>query len=129
MPRRPMAPTVWPPDRGEANSRQPTTEVRHNRPMTPTDRHDRPRDRWTALVTEWYDGCLKCDAPVSDRPLPGSDGQLYLPLCERHIRWAMASRRERLGKQAGYLKKLLLAWCRYRGAPTDLDTARDWLGY
>ena len=96
--------------------------------MTPTDRHDRARDRWTALVVEWRGGCLVCDDADNGRCLPGSDGCLRIPLCDRHIRWAMASRRERMGKQAGHLKLLLLAWCHHNHSD-DVDVARTWLGY
>src|SRR3954469_14579237 len=97
--------------------------------MTLIDPPNRPRDRWTALVAEWQAGWLLCESPETERSLPGSDGQVHLPLCDRHVRWAMASRRERLGKQAGRLKKLLVAWSHLYEDADHAARARIWLGY
>ena len=91
------------------------------------DSPNRKKDRWEAIVAEWQGGCIRCGSPETGRALPGSGGRLDLPLCERHLRWALASRRERIGKQAGELARLLLAWCRYR--ELDRAEARRWLGY
>ena len=61
------------------------------------------------------------------RALPGSGGELTVPFCRKHVRWAMAARCERMGKQALRLKRLLHAWCRLRGG--DRERVREWLGY
>jgi hypothetical protein len=91
------------------------------------DRPDRFKDRHLSIVQEWRSGCLLCDEAATVQRLPCSDGSFYLPLCRRHVRWAMASRRERVGRQARHLKLFLLAWCRLRGG--DQAAARQWLGY
>jgi hypothetical protein len=85
------------------------------------------KDRHLRVVGEWQSGCVCCCAEVTASSLPGSDGKLTMPLCPRHVRWAMACRRERVGKQARNLKKLLFAWCRYQG--DDREAAKVWLGY
>ena len=85
----------------------------------------RPKDRFYATVAEWTGGCVKCGQPVAQETLPDSDGRLRMPLCRRHVRWAMASRREGVGKQAGALRRLLLAWCDVHGE--DAALAKDWL--
>ena len=91
------------------------------------DPPSRFKDRHLAIVQEWRDGCLLCDSQQTVDELPGSDGEFYLPLCARHVRWAMASRRERVGRQARNLKLFLLAWCRLRGG--DRQAAKEWLGF
>lgn len=88
---------------------------------------NRPLDRYTARVAEWRGGCVYCGEPDTGRALPESDDKVFMPLCARHTRWAMASRRERMGKQSGALKRLLLAWCKSRNI--DEAPAREWLGY
>jgi hypothetical protein len=87
---------------------------------------ERIKDRHLAIVAEWRGGCLYCGAEEVVPTLPGSDGKLAIPFCPRHLRWALASRRERMGKQARTLKKLLLAWCRLRGG--DPELVKQWLG-
>lgn len=85
------------------------------------------KDRHLAAVDAWTGGCLYCGASEVVPALPGSEGLLRVPFCGRHVRWALASRRERVGKQARHLKKLVLAWCRLRDG--DVEVARQWLGY
>lgn len=87
----------------------------------------RALDMQSALVAQWQGGCLLCDAEDLEEPLPESEGLLRMPLCKRHLRWAMASRRERMGKQSRHLKRLLLAWVKATGQ--DPAAARRWLGY
>jgi len=87
----------------------------------------RLKDRHLCVIDEWTTGCVYCGEEEVAACLPGSGGRLTMPLCRRHVRWAMACRRERVGKQARHLKKLLLAWCRLRG--DDLEVAEAWLGY
>lgn len=94
-------------------------------PVAP-DPPDRPKDLFSAVVKEWQGGCLLCDAPVTDRLPSGLMGTGF-PLCERHVRWALASRRERMGRQAGRLKWFLLAWCQRERL--DPGPVREWLGY
>lgn len=91
------------------------------------DGPDRFKDRHLAMVQEWTEGCLLCGASDTVAELPGSHGRFYLPLCQRHLRWALASRRERVGRQARNLKHYLLAYCRIHGG--DSAAARQWLGY
>jgi hypothetical protein len=83
------------------------------------------RDRFLAVVDEWDAGCLFCGADTDVRPLPGSAGAVVLPLCHKHVRWAMACRREQHGKQARHLRGLVLAWARLHGG--DRDAATVWL--
>jgi hypothetical protein len=100
---------------------------------TPSTRNevDRPRDRYSGVAADVLNGprlrCLHCGSENVCSSLPGSGGRLRVPLCRKHVRWALASRRERIGKQAGVLKRMLLAW----GDATGVDRAlvRDWLGY
>lgn len=112
-----------------AKTRPCSDDGSYLRNVIATDTPNRQLDRWNALAAEWAGGCLVCGRVETGRPLPGSDGELMLPLCERHVRWAMASRRERMGKQAGNLKKLLLAWSRHRESPDHERRARAWLGF
>ena len=90
-------------------------------------RPDRFKDRHLATVDEWRGGCVYCGAPESRQTLPGSNGLVVLPLCSKHVRWAMAARRERMGKQSRTLKRLVLAWCRLKGG--DQEAAHEWLGF
>ena len=85
------------------------------------------KDKHLARVEAWEGGCVYCGAGDVVSHLPGSAGALTMPLCPRHVRWAMAARQERIGKQARNLKLLLLAWCRLRG--DDREVAKAWLGY
>lgn len=94
---------------------------------SPESQPTRLKDRFLRVVEEWSGGCVYCGEPEVRASLPGSSGNLTMPLCARHTRWAMAARRERMGKQARTLKLLLLAWCRLRG--DDPGVARAWLGY
>ena len=93
--------------------------------MTAQAHTQRYRDRFLALVAEWETGCLFCHADAEVRPLPGSAGAVLLPLCDKHVRWAMACRREQHGKQARHLRGLALAWVRLRGG--DRNAATVWL--
>lgn len=102
------------------------TEQPAERPGAGSSR-GRALDIQSAIVADWQGGCLLCDEAEVDKPLSESDGMLRLPLCQRHRRWAMASRREKVGKQSRRLKRLLLAWSRAHGQ--DVDAARRWLGY
>ena len=88
-------------------------------------RPDRFKDRFLDRVDRWQDGCLYCGAEAEVRPLPRSHGLVCLPLCDKHVRWAMAARRERFGKQARVLRRYVLAWCRLRGG--DREAATKWL--
>lgn len=90
-------------------------------------RPDRFKDRDLAVVEAWPGGCLYCGCSEVRPFLAQSEGRLTLPLCAKHTRWALAARRERVGKQARRLKLLLLAWCRLRG--DDPAVAREWLGF
>ena len=72
-------------------------------------RPERFQDRYFDAVDRWEVGCLYCGAPEARPTLAGSSAQLTMPLCSKHTRWAMAARRERMGKQARVLKLLLLA--------------------
>ena len=94
-------------------------------PFPVRDRPDRFKDRFLDIVDRWQTGCLYCGDAADLRPLPRSHGQVQLPLCEKHVRWAMAARDERYGKQAHVLEGLLLAWCRLRGG--DREAAIAWL--
>lgn len=94
-------------------------------PEPTRDRPDRFKDKFLAAVDSWEDGCLYCGAAADVRPLPGSGGSVALPLCDKHVRWAMAARREQIGKQTRTLRGLLLAWVRLRDG--DRDTALLWL--
>lgn len=93
--------------------------------ISPESTQRRYKDRFLDAVAEWEEGCLYCGAAAELRPLPRSGGLVQLPLCATHVRWAMAARRERQGKQAHILRGLLLAWCRLRGG--DRDAAVVWL--
>jgi len=88
-------------------------------------RPDRFQDRFLCIVDDWRAGCLYCGATAALRPLPESGGKVLLPLCDKHLRWAMAARRERFGKQARTLRGLVLAWVRLRGG--ERDAALVWL--
>jgi hypothetical protein len=90
-------------------------------------RPGRFKDRHLAIVDEWQQGCLYCGELPVRGALPGSGGKLQVPFCEKHVRWALASRRERFGKQARNLKQLLYAWVRLHGG--DRKQVRGWLGY
>ena len=94
-------------------------------PFPARPRPDRFKDRFLDAVDRWQTGCLYCGGPAEVRPLPRSHGLVRLPLCDKHVRWAMAARDERYGKQAHVLEGLLLAWCRLRGS--DRETAKAWL--
>jgi hypothetical protein len=83
------------------------------------------KDRFLDRVDRWSEGCLYCGEPADLRPLPGSGKRVQLPLCDKHLRWAMATRRERYGKQAHILRGYVLAWCRLKGG--DRDAAVVWL--
>lgn len=85
------------------------------------------KDRHLQVVSEWRGGCLICGSADLSPVLPPALARVGFPLCDRHLRWAMASRRERMGRQARNLKLLLLAWCRLN--QQDRQTALDWLGY
>ena len=92
-----------------------------------TTRPARYKDRFLDAVERWQEGtCLYCRAATTVRALPRSGGQVCLPLCDKHVRWAMAARRERFGKQSRILRGYLLAWCRLQGG--DRDVAIVWLG-
>lgn len=91
------------------------------------ERPERFKDRYLDAVDSWRGGCLYCGCEPARATLAGSDGRLTMPLCPKHTRWAMACRRERVGKQARKLKLLLLAWCRLKGDDTGI--AREWLGF
>lgn len=95
-------------------------------PVTP-DHPSRSKDRFVAIVREHRDGCLLCSESEVPEALPASAGRVFLPLCAKHRRWAMASRRERIGRQARRLKHFVLAWADHHNL--DRDAARDWLGY
>lgn len=82
----------------------------------------RVKDRWVNVVDEWRGGCLWCGASEAGR-LPGLE--VGVVFCPRHVRWAMASRREGMGKQSYILRRLLLAWCRRRGG--DPEVVKQWL--
>ena len=69
----------------------------------------RHKDRHLVVVEEWTGGCVYCGAAETTL-LPGLDHFVDIPFCTLHVRWALASRRERVGKQARHLKKLVLAW-------------------
>lgn len=84
----------------------------------------RVKDRWVNVVDEWHGGCLWCGSPDA-RVLPGLE-EVGVVFCRRHVRWAMASRREGMGKQSYILRRLLLAWCRRRGG--DPEVVKQWLG-
>lgn len=86
----------------------------------------RVKDKFLLAVEQAEGGCLFCGAREVVL-LPGPGARLGPLFCERHVRWALAARRERVGRQARTLKKLLLAWCRLRNG--DEQTARKWLGY
>ena len=86
----------------------------------------RRKSTMDVVVWEWQSGCLYCGDPAEIRPLP-DECPLCVPLCPKHRRWAMASRRERIGKQAGKLKLLLIAWSKRAG--TDPREVSKWLGY
>lgn len=94
-------------------------------PFPTRDRPDRYQGRFLEMVDLWQHGCLYCGEPAEVRPLPRSHGRVRLPLCEKHVRWAMATRRERYGKQAHILQGLLLAWCRLKDG--DREAAKRWL--
>jgi hypothetical protein len=95
-------------------------------PFPTRGRPERFKDRFLDRVDRWQEGCcLYCGAPAEVRPLPRSHGLVHLPLCDKHVRWAMATRRERYGKQARILNKLVLAWVRLRGG--DRAAAQEWL--
>lgn len=84
----------------------------------------RPQDQFTVAVDAWEGGCLYCSASERLCPLPGLEAS-GPPLCPRHLRWAMASRRERHGRQAGRLRRLLRAWStRY---PEGTEEVERWL--
>ena len=83
------------------------------------------KDRFLAVVAEWEGGCLWCGEEETVDALPGSGGALDLPLCAKHVRWAMAARREGIGKQTRILRGLLFAWCRLKGGDRALTSA--WL--
>jgi hypothetical protein len=95
--------------------------------MSTETRPHRFKDKHLARVDAWTGGCLYCGDPDVYPHLPGSERALTMPLCQRHIRWAMVSRREKIGKQARNLKLLLFAWCRLHG--DDREVAKAWLGY
>jgi hypothetical protein len=84
------------------------------------------REIQRALVSGWRGGCLLCDAAAVEEPLPESEGLLRMPLCKPHVRWAMASRSERIGRQHRHLELMLLAWVKASGQ--DPNVARRWLG-
>lgn len=95
-------------------------------PFSSPQRPARFKDRFLDRVDRWNRGtCLYCGVEAQLRVLPRSNGLLELPLCDKHLRWAMAARAERHGKQAHILRGYLLAWCRLRGA--DRDAAKAWL--
>jgi hypothetical protein len=83
-------------------------------------------DLQSAWVAEWRGGCLYCRAPAEIKALPESDGQLLVPFCATHRRWAMASRRESFGRDNRHLRRLLMAWAALRGI--DRDLVKRWLG-
>lgn len=86
----------------------------------------RYRDRFLATVDGWKSGtCIHCGAPARIRALPRSAGTVELPLCDKHLRWAMACRREGMGKQLHHLRGLVLAWVRLKGG--DRSCAIVWL--
>lgn len=85
----------------------------------------RYKDRFLDRVARWEEGCLYCGEPAQVRPLPRSAGLVQLPLCDKHMRWAMAARRERFGKQSYLLRGYVLAWCRLKGC--DREAALTWL--
>jgi hypothetical protein len=91
------------------------------------NRPDRFKDRYLLAVDQWQGGCLYCGDADTRPTLAGSDGRLTMPLCSKHTRWALAARRERVGKQARRLKLMLRAWCRLHG--DDPAIADEWLGY
>lgn len=84
----------------------------------------RPKDKYLIAATEHAGRCLFCGNP-DVAPLEGSGANLGLLFCDRHVRWAMAARRERLGKQARTLRLLLLANCRINGG--DATATVEWL--
>ncbi len=86
----------------------------------------RVKDKFLLRVIENTGGCLYCDDPALV-PLEGSGSRLGLLFCEKHVRWAMAARRERYGKQARTLQRLLLAHCRVTGS--DPGPVKEWLGF
>lgn len=102
-------------------------EGRARTSFEPSEVTSRVKDRHLQVVLEWRGGCVYCGAVAVGLSLPGSGGQLTMPLCARHVRWAMAARRERVGKQARNLKKLLLAWARLHGG--DREAVARWLEY
>jgi hypothetical protein len=78
----------------------------------------RPLERARAVVEDWRGGCLYCAGPAPLRPLPWQP-TLVVPLCDRHLRWALAARRERWGKEAAKLQRLLSAWVACSGQSQD----------
>jgi len=91
----------------------------------PNSGPQRFKDRFLAVVAEWEGGCVWCGEQETVDALPGSGGALDLPLCAKHVRWAMAARREAMGKQTRILRGLLFAWCRLEGR--DRGAAQAWL--
>jgi hypothetical protein len=94
-------------------------------PFPTRGRPDRFKDRFLEVVDRWQEGCLYCGEPAEVRPLPASHGLVRLPLCDKHVRWAMACRREGAGKQSRHLRGFVLAWVRLKGG--DRDAAIVWL--
>lgn len=84
----------------------------------------RAKDKFLVAAAEHAGRCLFCGNP-DVAPLEGSGARLGLLFCERHVRWAMAARRERIGKQTRTLRLLLLANCRINGG--DPNQVKDWL--
>jgi hypothetical protein len=89
-------------------------------------RPSRLQDRHLAMVEQANRGCIYCGASEL-AALPGSGAKLGLVFCATHVRWAMAARRERYGKQARNLRKLLQANCRLNGG--DSKTVKVWLRF
>lgn len=85
----------------------------------------RLKDRFLATVEGWESGCIHCGLPAPVRTLPRSAELVELPLCAKHVRWAMACRREGMGKQSHHLRGLVLAWVRLKGG--DRHAAIVWL--
>lgn len=94
-------------------------------PFPALSRPDRFKDRFLDRVDRWQGGCLYCGAEAEVRPLPRSHGLVFLPLCDKHVRWAMATRDDRFGKQSRVLRGYLLAWCRLKDG--DREAALAWL--
>lgn len=90
-----------------------------SRRRAPVTQRARAKDKFLVAVAEHAGRCLFCGNP-DVAPLEGSGANLGLLFCDRHVRWAMAARRERIGKQARTLRLLLLANCRVNGGDAAL---------